>query len=70
MPDGTRGRPTQFQPADLVELMALVTETQLVSIDNQLRLILFGLECALDVEFPVDVVEKIFSDCEEDAVSE
>ena len=50
--------------------MALVTETQLVTIDNQLRLILFGLECALDAEFSVDVVEKIFSDCEEDAVNE
>ena len=48
----------------------MVSETQLVAIDNQLRLILFGLECALDVEFLVDAAEKIFTDSEEDAVSE
>ena len=48
----------------------MVRETQPVTIDNQLRLVLFGLECALDVEFPVEAVGKIFSDCEEDAVSE
>ena len=33
-------------------------------------MILFGLECALDAEFSVEAVEKIFSDSEEDAVSE
>jgi hypothetical protein len=48
----------------------MFTETQLVTIDNQLRFVLFGLEYALDVEFSVDVVEKIFSDGEQDAVSE
>ncbi len=47
----------------------MVSETQLVPIDAQLRLILFGLECVLDAEFSGDVTEKIFSDCE-DAVSE
>ena len=48
----------------------MVTETQLIAINDQLRLILFGLECALDVEFSVEAVEKIFSDGAEDAVSE
>lgn len=48
----------------------MVTETQLITIDDQLRLILFGLECALDAEFSVEAVEKIFSDGAEDAVSE
>lgn len=47
----------------------MFTETQLVTINDQLRFVLFGLECALDVEFSADVVEKIFSDGE-DAVSE
>ena len=50
--------------------MEMVTETQLVSIDNQLRFVLFGLECALDAEFSVEAVEKIFFDGEQDAVSE
>ena len=45
-------------------------ETQLITIDDQLRLILFGLECALDVEFPVEVAEKVWSDGEEDGVTE
>lgn len=48
----------------------MFTKTQLVTIDDQLRFVLFGLECALDAEFSVDVVEKIFSDGEQDAVSE
>ena len=33
-----------------------------MTIDNQLRLVLFGLECALDVEFAPAVVEQIFTD--------
>ncbi len=48
----------------------MFTETQLVTIDDHLRFVLFGLECTLDVEFSVDAVEKIFSDGEQDAVSE
>jgi hypothetical protein len=48
----------------------MFTETQLVTINDQLRFVLFGLECALDAEFSVDAVEKIFSDGEQDAVSE
>lgn len=48
----------------------MVRETQPVTIGDQLRFVLFGLECVLDAEFPADVAEKIFSDCEEDAVSE
>lgn len=48
----------------------MASETQLVPIDTQLRLVLFGLECALDVEFSVEAIEKIFSDSEEDAVGE
>ena len=48
----------------------MFTETQLITIDNYLHLILFGLECALDVEFSVEAVEKLFSDGENDAVSE
>jgi hypothetical protein len=50
--------------------MQMITETQLVTIDNQLRFVLFGLECALGLEFSVDVVEKIFSESEQDAVTE
>ena len=48
----------------------MFTQTQLVTINNQLRFVLFGLECALDAEFLVDVVEKIFADAEQDAVNE
>jgi len=48
----------------------MATETQLVPIDNQLRLVLFGLECALDVEFAPDVVEQIFADAQADARNE
>ena len=48
----------------------MVSETHLVIIDNQLRLVLFGLECVLNAEFSVEAVEKIFSDSDEDAVSE
>ncbi len=48
----------------------MFTETQLVTIDDQLRFVLFGLECALDAEFSVEAVEKIFSDGEQDAVGE
>ena len=40
----------------------MITETQFVTIDNQLRLVLFGLECALDVEFAPAVVEQIIAD--------
>ena len=40
----------------------MATETRLVTIDNQLRLVLFGLECALDVEFSAATVEQIFSE--------
>ena len=47
----------------------MVIETQLVTIDNQLRLILFALECSLDVEFPPGIVEQIFSDYSCDQVS-
>lgn len=39
----------------------MITKTQFVTIDNQLRLVLFGLECALDVEFAPAVVEQIFT---------
>ena len=48
----------------------MMSEAQIAAIDDQLRLVLFGLECALDVEFSVEAAEKIFSDSEEDAVSE
>lgn len=48
----------------------MFTETQLVTIDDQLRFVLFGLECALDAEFSVDVVEKIFADSKQNAVSQ
>ena len=48
----------------------MINETQLITIDNQLRLILFGLECALNVEFAVEVVERIFLDCTQDARNE
>ena len=48
----------------------MTAETQLIAIGDQLRLILFGLECALDVEFSVQAVENIFSDGTEDAVHE
>ncbi len=47
----------------------MVTETECVTIDNQLRLVLFGLECALDVEFSPAVVEQILSDYSSDHVS-
>ncbi len=40
----------------------MAAETEYVTIDNQLRLVLFGLECRLDVEFAPDVVERIFAD--------
>ena len=35
---------------------------QELPVDDSLRLVLFGLECALDVEFNVSVVEQIFAD--------
>ncbi len=45
-------------------------ETEYVTINNQLRLVLFGLECAIDVEFAPDVVEQIFIDTRSDSRSE
>ncbi len=48
----------------------MVSETLLVTINNQLRFVLFGLECALDVEFSVEAAEKIFFDSAIDMVSE
>ena len=48
----------------------MVTETEYVTIDNRLRLVLFGLECALDVEFSPAVVEQIFSDSERTSSAE
>lgn len=35
-----------------------------------MRFVLFGLECALNVEFNPSVVEQVFSDAENDMVSE
>ena len=47
----------------------MIAETLLVAIDDQLRFVLFGLECVLDAEFNVGIVEKIFSDSKDDQVS-
>ena len=40
----------------------MAIETQYVNIDNELRLVLFGLECILNVEFDPAAVEQIFAD--------
>lgn len=45
----------------------MATETQLISIGDQLRFTLFGLECALNVELNATVVEQVFSDAESNA---
>ena len=37
-------------------------ETQILGVDERLRLVLFGLECALNVELDPSVVETVFSD--------
>lgn len=47
----------------------MTEETQLLSIDEALRFVLFGLECTLDVELNPAIVEQVFSDTEADAVS-
>lgn len=48
----------------------MVKDSQLLPIDDHLRLVLFGLECALNVEFSPDIVECIFCDSEHDARQE
>ena len=48
----------------------MVEETQLLSINESFRFILFGLECALDAELNPSVLEQVFSDAENDMVSE
>ncbi len=40
----------------------MVTKQESLNIDDQLRLILFGLECALNVEFDPAQVEQVFVD--------
>ena len=45
------------------------TAKHLATIDPRLRFALFGLECALGVEFVVREVERIFHDAEADQVS-
>jgi hypothetical protein len=48
----------------------MITEQELLSIDDRLRFTLFGLECALNAEFNVSEVECIFADAENGGVSE
>ena len=48
----------------------MAKEIQLISIDDQLRFTLFGLECALNVELDATVVEQVFSDAEGGSSSE
>jgi hypothetical protein len=40
----------------------MITTQELLGIDEQLRLILFGLECTLDVEFNSAETERVFAD--------
>ena len=41
-----------------------------VSIDEQFRFTLFGLQCVLDVNFSSKEIERIFSEARDDQVSE
>jgi hypothetical protein len=47
----------------------MTTETVLLSIDDELILILFGLECALDVELNPAETERLFVNAKDDQVS-
>jgi len=45
-------------------------ETILVTIDNQLRLVLFGVECVLNIELNTAEVERVFLDGENNSRGE
>lgn len=48
--------------------MTLIAD-EFVNIDDRLRLVLFGLECAFNVEFDPKETERIFQDAKEDQIS-